>query len=118
MDMIRIVKRLESQTLSRLSKGLGFEFQFDGQNEGRTFYHRCRITAVAIGKILQFSWRYVGYEGNSLVTFELFAEGKKTRLKLTHEGIETFPNTTNKQKNSGVINHVSNTLLNFKLLII
>ena len=37
------------------------------------------------------SWRYYGYEGNSFVTFELFAEGGKTRLKLTHEGIETFP---------------------------
>ena len=28
--------------------------------------------------------------GNSLVTFELFAVGKKTKLKLSHKGIETF----------------------------
>jgi hypothetical protein len=34
-----------------------------------------------------------GQEGDSLVTFELFAEGDKTRLKLTHQGIETFPKT-------------------------
>ena len=27
----------------------------------------------------------------SLVTFELFPDGEKTRLKLTHEGLETFP---------------------------
>jgi hypothetical protein len=26
-----------------------------------------------------------------LVTFELFAEGDKTGLKLTHEGLESFP---------------------------
>jgi hypothetical protein len=26
-----------------------------------------------------------------LVTFELFAQGNKTRLKLTHEGLESFP---------------------------
>jgi hypothetical protein len=25
------------------------------------------------------------------VTFELFEEGSKTRLKLIHEGLETFP---------------------------
>lgn len=25
------------------------------------------------------------------MTFELFEEGDKTRLKLTHEGLETFP---------------------------
>ena len=42
-------------------------------------------------KKLKYSWRYDGYEGNSFVTFELFAEGRKTRLKLTHEGLETFP---------------------------
>jgi hypothetical protein len=28
-----------------------------------------------------------------LVTFELFADGDKTQLKLTHEGLETFPKT-------------------------
>lgn len=27
------------------------------------------------------------------MTFELFAEGDKTRLKLTHEGLESFPKT-------------------------
>jgi hypothetical protein len=27
------------------------------------------------------------------VTFELFPESEKTRLKLTHEGLETFPKT-------------------------
>ena len=42
-------------------------------------------------KKLKHSWRYDGYEGNSFVTFELFDEGDKTRLKLTHEGLETFP---------------------------
>ena len=44
-------------------------------------------------KKLRHSWRYEGYEGNSFVTFELFDEGEKTRLKLTHEGLETFPVT-------------------------
>ncbi|HZG22986.1 MAG TPA: SRPBCC domain-containing protein, partial [Chitinophagaceae bacterium] len=36
-------------------------------------------------------WRYDGYPGESLVTFELFDEGEKTRLRLTHSGLETFP---------------------------
>jgi uncharacterized protein YndB with AHSA1/START domain len=48
---------------------------------------------VVPGKKLQYSWRYEGHEGNSFVTFELFDEGDKTRLKLTHEGLETFPPT-------------------------
>jgi uncharacterized protein YndB with AHSA1/START domain len=40
---------------------------------------------------LRYSWRYDGFSGNSFVTWELFPEGNKTRLKLTHEGLETFP---------------------------
>jgi len=42
-------------------------------------------------KKIAYTWRYAGEEGDSLVTFELFADGDKTRLSLTHEGLETFP---------------------------
>ena len=69
----------------------GFEFQFEGGNEGRTYLHLCKITEVVKGKKLTYSWRYKGYEGVSYVTFELFAEGGQTRIKLTHEGLESFP---------------------------
>lgn len=70
---------------------VGFEFQFEGTNEGRTFLHLCKVTDVIVGKKLRHSWRYDGHKGISFVTFELFAEGNATRLKLTHEGLETFP---------------------------
>ena len=48
---------------------------------------------MVLEKKLAYTWRYKGAPGASLVTFELFADGDKTRLKLTHEGIETFPKT-------------------------
>jgi uncharacterized protein YndB with AHSA1/START domain len=44
-----------------------------------------------VKKKLTYSWRYQGYEGNSFVTFELSEENGKTKLKLTHAGLETFP---------------------------
>ena len=69
----------------------GFEFQFEGGNEDKVFLHLCKIIEVIENKKLSYSWRYDGYEGSSLVTFELFPEGNKTRLKLTHAGLETFP---------------------------
>jgi uncharacterized protein YndB with AHSA1/START domain len=70
----------------------GFEFQFYGEgHKGEKYLHLCKISDVVPGKKLTYSWRYDGYEGNSFVTFELFKEGDKTRLKLTHEGLETFP---------------------------
>jgi len=59
--------------------------------EGTKYHHLCKITEVIPQKKIAYTWRYAGEEGDSLVTFELFADGGKTRLKLTHEGLETFP---------------------------
>jgi len=77
--------------LAEFKPEIGFEFQLYGGTEEKQYLHLCKITEVIPGKKLAYSWRYDGSEGNSLVTFELFAEGDKTRLKLTHEGLETFP---------------------------
>jgi len=72
---------------------VAFEFGFVVEHEGNTYDHRCRITEVIPQKKIAYTWRYHGHEGDSLVTFELFPEGEKTRLKLTHEGLDTFPKT-------------------------
>ncbi len=69
----------------------GFEFDFTCGHEGRDFVHLCKVTEVVMGSKLAHTWRYDGFEGNSLVTWELFPEGEKTRLVLTHTGTETFP---------------------------
>ena len=71
---------------------VGFEFRFYGQgHKGEQYLHLCKVTQVVPGKKIAYSWRYDKYEGVSEVSFELFAEGDKTRLKLSHEGLETFP---------------------------
>lgn len=71
---------------------LGFEFSFYGQgHKGEKYLHRCTITEVVPLRKLQYTWTYEGYEGSSLVSFELFEQGDATRLRLTHEGLETFP---------------------------
>jgi uncharacterized protein YndB with AHSA1/START domain len=78
--------------LKEFKPEVGFEFKFTGGIEGGIQYlHICKITEVIVEKKLTYSWRYDGYPGKSFVSFELFAEGDKTRLKLTHEGLETFP---------------------------
>jgi uncharacterized protein YndB with AHSA1/START domain len=71
----------------------GFEFEFVVEHEGHSYHHLCRVTEIIPQRKLAYTWRYKGERGDSLVTFELFAEGEKTRLKLTHTGIETFPKT-------------------------
>ncbi|HKZ68317.1 MAG TPA: SRPBCC domain-containing protein [Chitinophagaceae bacterium] len=69
---------------------VGFEFQFLAGEKNKEYLHLCKVTDVIDGKKLTYSWRYDGYPGNSFVTFELFEEDQKTRLKLTHEGVETL----------------------------
>ena len=77
--------------LAEFRPEVGFEFQFNGGPEDRVYVHLCKVTEVIVGKKLTYSWRYKGYEGNSFVTFELSEENGKTKIKLTHTGLETFP---------------------------
>jgi uncharacterized protein YndB with AHSA1/START domain len=69
---------------------VGFKFKFTAGDDKESYVHLCEVTEAVPNKKLAYTWRYEGYEGNSLVTFELFDEGDKTRLKLTHSGLETF----------------------------
>lgn len=76
--------------LSEFKPEKGFKFEFTGGDENKQYLHLCEIKEVIPEKKLSYSWRYDGQEGNSLVTFELFEQGNKTLLRLSHEGVETF----------------------------
>ena len=77
--------------LAAFKPEVGFEFQFVGGRPERQYTHLCKVTEVIPGRKITYSWRYDGYEGNSFVTFELFAENRGTKLRLSHVGIDTFP---------------------------
>lgn len=71
---------------------VGFAFEFWGKGkEGEDFLHKCVVTEVEPFRKLSYSWRYENFEGRSLVTYELRAEGDKTAVKLIHSGLDTFP---------------------------
>ncbi|HSP88340.1 MAG TPA: SRPBCC domain-containing protein [Ignavibacteriaceae bacterium] len=76
--------------LAEFKPQVGFKFQFEGGKDEKIYLHLCKVTEVIPNKKLTYSWRYEGYPGISFVTFELFSEGNKTKLKLTHEGLESF----------------------------
>lgn len=77
--------------LSAFRPEVGFEFEFTGKGTtGEEYVHLCKITEAVPGSKLAYSWAYKNRPGYSVVTFELFPEGNTTRLKLTHEGIESF----------------------------
>ncbi len=73
---------------------VGFKFQFSGgPDENRQYLHLCEVTEAKPENKLTYSWKYDGYDGISFVSFELFPKGNQTLLRLTHQGLETFPKT-------------------------
>ena len=71
---------------------VGYEFSFHGEAaDGKKYLHLCKITESVAFEKLSYTWAYEGYKGESLVTFEIIPEGAQTLLRLTHEGLHTFP---------------------------
>src|ERR1700722_8533535 len=59
---------------------VGFKFQFIGGGENQ-YVHLCEVTEVVENKKLTYSWKYEGYPGITHVTFELFEDGGKTKIR-------------------------------------
>lgn len=87
--------------IKELKPEVGFTFEFLAGKGDVKYCHQCRVMEVIPEKKLAYTWRYEGQPGDSLVTIELFAEGDKTRLRLTHEGLETFLPETNSRLERG-----------------
>lgn len=69
---------------------VGFEVEFEVEAGGRVFPHQWKITKVEPGKLIEYNWKYGGYEGDAYVTFELTKEGNSTSLRLTNIIVEDF----------------------------
>ena len=69
----------------------GFETRFIVENENRIFPHLWKITKVEPYKRIVYNWKYEGYVGNSFVTFELSEQDNYSKLTLTHDVTESFP---------------------------
>jgi len=70
---------------------VGFETKFNVQSQDRNFLHMWKVTEVVSLKKLKYNWKYEGYPGDSFVVFELFKQDDMTKLRLTHEVQESFP---------------------------
>lgn len=78
--------------ISDFKPEVGNKFHFEGGEEGKRYVHLCEVLEVIPCKKLKYSWKYEGNEGLSYVTLELSSVGEKTKVKLIHEGLETFTN--------------------------
>lgn len=81
-------------TLTSFQPEVGFETRFS-VGKGKEWPHLWKITEVIPNKRISYEWRFEGFPGNSHVTFELTPDGDKTRLVLSHIGLETFEGDKN-----------------------
>ena len=86
----------DAQQLRQWFKGVhkfeptvGYEFNFY-EDDGHDYNHLCRVIEVVPERKLVYTLRYENRPGSSVVTFELEEQEGKTKVKLTHEGIESF----------------------------
>ena len=75
--------------LNRFKPEVGYRMGFE--DDGSSFQKQWIVTQVQNGKKLAHTWTYRGYPGASEVIFNLSRESDKTRLKLTHSGLGSFP---------------------------
>lgn len=68
---------------------VGFAFQFN--DDGDEYQKVWTVIHVDEGKTLVHSWTYKGYPGISEVRFDIVPEAGTTRLRVTHTGIDRFP---------------------------
>jgi uncharacterized protein YndB with AHSA1/START domain len=79
--------------LSEFKAEKGFKFSFSGGDDHVQYLHHCEVLEVNPPNKLRHTWTYEKNTGHSIVTWELFSEAENTtRVRLTHEGLESFAN--------------------------
>ncbi len=91
---------------------IGHTFHMTGQHEGKEYPHTMTITEIIPEQKLGLDWYIEGDAGVTQVTYELKAEGDKTKVKLTHTGFDKYAEgEANRNDYNGGWEHVLNTLL-------
>jgi uncharacterized protein YndB with AHSA1/START domain len=87
---IEQMKQWFVQGLREFKPKVGFVSRFEFECHGKQLIYVWKVTEATPPHKISYEWAFEGYEGNSLVTFELLEKGETTHIKLTHTGLETF----------------------------
>jgi len=79
------------ESMNSFKPVVGFETEFNVRANNKDYLHIWKVTEVIPEVKISYIWRFGGYPGESLVTFEVSRVDKLTKLKLTEVGIESFP---------------------------
>ena len=70
----------------------GFKTEFNVRAGDRDFHHLWTIIESIPEQKIVYDWRYKDLPGVGKVTFEVFPEANGAKLRLTNEGLDSFPN--------------------------
>lgn len=79
-------------TIPEFEPETGFETAFDVDSGNRIFRHLWRILEAEAPRKIVYHWSYPDFKGVGIVSFELLEKNGGTLLRLTNEGLDTFPN--------------------------
>jgi len=91
ITQIDLMRQWYFENIPAFNPEVGFETRFNVESQGRDFLHIWTVTEVVPLKKIAYDWKYDGYPGDSFVEFELFKHNNSTKLKLTHNVRESFP---------------------------
>ena len=75
--------------LEEFEPKVGYEFKFEDRND--EYRKKWVVTKIDKPDIFAHNWSYKGYPGESEVTFELFSTDNGTKIRVTHTGLQSFP---------------------------
>lgn len=76
--------------MSNFNLKVGTKFSFYDTDK-REYLHEGEVIKVDINKLLQHTWTYPEHsKGSSILTWKMEEIDKKTKITLTHEGLESF----------------------------
>ena len=78
-------------TIPDFKPKVGFETSFDVDSGNRIFRHLWKIVEADPPSKIVYHWSYEDIAGAGTVNFELFENQNGTILRVTNEGLDTFP---------------------------
>lgn len=70
---------------------VGKTFSFYESDHSQNYLHQCEFMRIEPQKIIEHTWTYPDHsKGKSVLKWELFPEDTKTKVLITHSGVENF----------------------------
>lgn len=70
---------------------VGFETQFDVDHDGKVYPHIWKILESRPREQIVYDWQYQNLPGRGIVTWDLAQQETGTKLTITNEVLESFP---------------------------